>query len=168
VVGDALELAVAAFAYEHRLRRALARLKYGATPRLARPLARAATPAARSLVTATGTAVLVPVPVHADRMRDRGYNQAALLARSLGQFLRLPTCELLTRQRPTEKQHRLNRVARLRNLEGAFATKAGQIPPSVLLVDDILTTSATLEACARVLQDAGCHQVFGFAVAREL
>lgn len=170
VVGDELELAIAAFAYEDRLRRGLARLKYGATPRLAAPLAQAAAPHARRLVATIGpVVVLVPVPVHADRLRHRGYNQAALLASALSRRLQLPTADLLVRQRPTEKQHRLNRAARLRNLEGAFAVASGQEPPkAVLLVDDILTTSATLEACARVLRAAGCERVAGFAVAREL
>lgn len=169
VVGDELELAIAAFAYEDRLRRALARLKYGATPRLAAPLADAATQHARRLLRTIGPAVLVPVPVHADRLRDRGYNQAALLATELSRRLEQPIAELLLRQRPTEKQHRLGRAARLRNLEGAFAVaSAKRAPKTVLLVDDILTTSATLEACARVLRAAGCDRVAGFAIAREL
>lgn len=169
VVGDELELAIAAFAYEDRLRRALARLKYGATPRLAEPLAAAAARHARRLVATIGPVVLVPVPVHVDRLRDRGYNQAALLAGALSRRLQLPVADLLIRQRPTEKQHRLGRAGRLRNLEGAFALAPGQqLLPTVLLVDDILTTSATLEACARVMRAAGCERVGGFAIAREL
>jgi ComF family protein len=169
VVGDELELAIAAFAYEDRLRRALARLKSGATPRLAAPLADAATRHARPLLRTIGPAMLVPVPVHAGRLRDRGYNQAALLASELSRRLEQPIAELLLRQRPTEKQHRLGRAARLRNLEGAFAVaSAKEAPKTVLLVDDILTTSATLEACARVLRAAGCDRVVGFAIAREL
>ena len=169
VVGDDLELAVAAFAYEDRLRKALARLKYGAMPRMAQPLAIAAAAPCRALGELIGQAALVPIPVHAERLRDRGYNQAALLAGALGRVTGLPVAELLVRQRPTEKQHRLNRAARLRNLEGAFAIAPGQkAPEAVLLVDDILTTSATLEACARVLRAAGCTRVAGFAIAREL
>jgi ComF family protein len=169
VVGDALEVAIAAYAYEDRLRRALARLKYGATPRVAAPLAEAAARHAKRLLGAIGPATLVPVPVHPDRLKDRGYNQAALLAAELSTRIGQPAAELLVRQRPTEKQHRLNRMARLRNLEGAFAMAlARKPPPTVLLVDDILTTSATLEACARVLRAAGCERVGGFAIAREL
>lgn len=169
VVGDELEVAVAAFAYEDRLRRGLARLKYGATPRLAAPLADAAALHGRGLIAVIGPATLVPVPVHADRLRERGYNQASLLATALARRLGVQTADLLVRQRPTEKQHRLNRAARLRNLEGAFALAPGRIPPrNVLLVDDILTTSATLEACAKVLRAAGCERVAGFAIGREL
>lgn len=170
VVGETLDLAVAALAYEGNVRRALARLKYGAMPRLAGPLADAAASTLSQLLVDLAGAVLVPVPVHADRLRDRGYNQADLLARELGRRTRLPVLELLERRRPTEKQHRLNRAARLRNLVGAFAVSGGRPAPpgEVILVDDILTTSATLEACAAVLREAGVGRVAGFAIAREL
>ena len=73
------------------------------------------------------------------------------------------------RQRATSQQHRLDRAARLRNLRDAFAVLADARPPPVaILVDDILTTSATLEACAAVLRAAGTTRVLGFAVAREV
>ena len=167
VIGEALAIAVAAFAFEGPVRRALAALKYTGVSRLAPILADAAAPRLRELVSAIGPAVLVPVPVHAVRLRERGYNQAALLARALGSITRLPVAEVLSRSRPTTKQHRLNRAARLQNLRGAF-TAVGEPPPIVVLVDDILTTSATLEACATVLRDAGSQDVAGFAVAREV
>jgi ComF family protein len=169
VVGESLELARAAFVYDGPMRRTLSRLKYGGAARLARPLAESAAPALQGLIALAGPATLVPVPVHADRLRQRGYNQAALLAAELARILRLPLAEVLVRRRPTTQQHRLDRVARLRNLRGAFALAPGaRPPPTVVLVDDILTTSATLEACAGVLRDAGADRVMGFAVAREI
>lgn len=169
VIGEALELAVGAFAYEAELRRALARLKYGRVPRLADPLATAAAPAMRAVLHGFGDATLVPVPVHPERLRDRGYNQAALLARALGRRCGRPVADVLERRRPTEKQHRLNRAARLRNLAGAFAVREhAEAPRHALLVDDILTTSATLEACGAVLVAAGAERVRGFTIAREL
>lgn len=169
VVGEALELACAAFAHDGRLRRALQRLKYGGSGRVAAPLARAAAPVLEALVEVCGLLPLVPVPVHPARLRQRGYNQAALLARALGTEVGLPVLEILERRRATARQHGLGKGARLHNLRGAFALRDGaRIPPHVILVDDILTTSATLEACAQVLRDAGAAAVYGFAIAREV
>jgi ComF family protein len=167
VVGEVLELGLAAFAYEGPMRRALAALKYTGVARLAPILAAAAAPRLASLLAVSGPATLVPIPVHRDRRRERGYNQAALLARELGRLVRVPAVEHLRRIRPTTKQHRLNRAARLHNLRGAFAA-TGTPPPVVILVDDIITTTATLEACASVLRDAGCESVYGLAIAREV
>lgn len=169
VVGDELQVAVAAFAYEGALRRMLSRLKYGGASRLARPLAAAAAPLLAAFVSQHPDAALIPVPVHGDRLRRRGYNQAALLARHLATELHRPMVDVLFRARPTSQQHRLNRAERLRNLRDAFALRAGaRAPPVAILVDDILTTSATLEACAGVLRTAGAERVVGVAVAREL
>ena len=169
VVGDALELGRAAFAYGGTLRRALASLKYGSAARVARPLAAQAAPGLVALMELIPVAALVPVPVHADRLRQRGYNQAALLAQELTRGQRLDVADVLERRRPTTQMHRLDRAARLRNLREAFGVRAGRGPPAVaILVDDILTTSATMEACAGALRDAGTERVLGFAIAREL
>ena len=83
--------------------------------------------------------------------------------------MHLPALDALDRVRPTTKQHRLDRLARLRNLRDAFALRPGVRAPSVcVLVDDIITTTATLEACGSVLREAGCEAVYGFAIAREV
>ncbi len=74
---------------------------------------------------------------------------------------------VLERALPTTKQHRLNRSARLANLRGAFRA-SGAVPLTAILVDDIITTTATLEACASVLRQAGCSAVYGFSLAREV
>jgi ComF family protein len=169
LVGEALTLAMAAFAYEGTMRRVLQRLKYGGSARLAEPLAAAAAPALATLTALTGPAPLVPIPLHPGRQRQRGYNQAALLARALHAQTGTGTTDLLVRRRPTTKQHHLDRAARLRNLRDAFApAPEARPPPAVILVDDILTTGATLDACASVLLEAGCRRVYGFAVAREV
>ncbi|MGI8829250.1 MAG: ComF family protein [Candidatus Limnocylindria bacterium] len=103
----------------------------------------------------------------AERLAARGYNQAELIGRGLLRRFGLPLSAVLVRTRPMTKLHRLKRVARLNNLRGAFAV-ATRPPPAVILVDDIITTTATLEACASVLRDAGCETVYSFAVAREV
>ncbi|MEP7040591.1 MAG: ComF family protein [Chloroflexota bacterium] len=169
LVGDALELAVAAFVHGGMLRRALQRLKYGGSGRIAEPLGMAAAPALTALTSVCGPLPLVPVPVHDARRRQRGYNQAALLASALGREADLPVLDILERRRPTARQHGLGKAARLHNLRGAFALREGaRPPPEVILVDDILTTSATLESCAQVLRDKGAASVYGFAIAREV
>ena len=169
VIGDALLVGMAAFAHGGPLRRALAALKYSGASRLAPSLASAAAPALARLLEVSGPATLVPVPVHRERLRVRGYNQAALIARELAAAMRQPIADALERTRPTTKQHRLDRAARLANLRGAFGVKAGaSVPARAIVVDDIITTTATLEACASVLVEAGAEEVYGFAVAREV
>jgi ComF family protein len=169
VVGEALILASAAFEHSGSIRRALQRLKYGGAGRLTAPLAHAAIPSLHELLAITGRGTLVPVPVHPARLRQRGYNQAALLAGVLGREANLPVADILVRRRATTRQHGLNRAARLHNLRGAFDVRGGmRAPATAIVVDDILTTSATLEACALALRSAGAAQVFGFAIAREV
>ena len=88
----------------------------------------------------------------------------------MGSAVGLPVIDLLERVRPTTKQHRLDRAARLANLRAAFSVRAAatSMPAAVIVVDDIVTTTATLEACASVLRAAGVREVYGFAVAREI
>jgi ComF family protein len=168
VVGDDLEVAISAFSYDGVLRRALSKLKYGGAARLAGPMAEAAAPHLAAVVGAMPHPCLVPVPVHADRFKQRGYNQAALIAAHLARIYAMPVAAPLERLRPTEQQHRLNRAQRLRNLRQAFAMSPGsRAPAQVVLVDDILTTSATLEACAAAIRLGGGTRVMGVTVARE-
>lgn len=167
VVGEALLLAIAACAYDGPLRKALAALKYTGVRRVAAPLADLALPALTRVRAIAGKAALVPVPIHAERRAARGYNQAELLAAELARRSGLPLADPLARTHATTKQHRLNRTARLANLRGAFVVR-GRVPRTVILVDDIVTTSATLEACAAVLREAGCEAVYGVSVAREV
>lgn len=174
VVGEALVLAAAAFAHRDEAQRILRRLKYGGGRRLAAPLAREAMPAFRRLLAITGPVPLVPVPLHRTRQRDRGYNQAELIARELGRQARLPVWPAIRRRRRTTRQHGLDRATRLRNLRDAMTFEppppsvGAAYPATVIVVDDILTTGATFEASAVVLQIAGVCEVYGFAIAREV
>ncbi|MCV0402083.1 MAG: ComF family protein [Chloroflexi bacterium] len=169
VVGETLLLALAAFRYAGSARRSLAALKYAGAGRLAPMLADAALPALEALVDASGLASMVPVPIHPERRRTRGYNQAELLADGLANRVGMDVRDVLRRVVPTTRQHRLNRAARLRNLRAAIAVAPGAAMPKVaILVDDIITTAATLEACASALMASGCERVYGFAIAREV
>jgi ComF family protein len=169
VIGGQLAVAIAAFGYAGRLRRLMHRLKYTGISRVAEPLAVCAAPVLHRLLSVSGPATLVPVPVSEARRRRRGYNQAALIARALARRSGAALAEPLARSRETQAQHRLDRAARARNLRGAFTVDARRaVPNEVILIDDILTTGATLDACAEVLLAAGARTVYGFAIAREV
>ena len=115
--------------------------------------------------------VVVPVPLHQQRERERGYNQADLIARPLARRLKIPHgAVLLMRTRPRPDKHLLSLEERWESVRGAFATRAGSVVDNlrVLLVDDVMTTGATLDACARVLRQAGAKSVIALTVARAL
>jgi ComF family protein len=112
--------------------------------------------------------MLVPVPMHPERLRARGYNQAALLARALGRLWRRPVAyRWLRRQRLQVRQVGLGKAERAENVRGAFAaTRVGLEGCRVLLVDDVVTTGSTLRNCATTLSDAGALVVGAVALAR--
>jgi ComF family protein len=148
-------------------RRALHALKYDGERRLA-PLLGAAVARRWSRAGVAGDA-LVPVPASPDRVRERGYDQAALIAAGAGRRLRLPVLQALERTRATTAQFDLDRAARASNLGGAFRVVEGAPLRGrwIVLVDDVVTTGATLAACAVAVLDAGASAVSGVAVARE-
>jgi ComF family protein len=113
--------------------------------------------------------LLVPVPLHPDRQRERGYNQAELIARPLAKLLELRfRPHLLERTRPRPDRLRLSFRQRWSTVRGAFVARPGSKVDnlSVLLVDDVMTTGATLDACARALRKAGAARVDALTVAR--
>jgi len=111
---------------------------------------------------------LVPVPLHPDRERERGYNQARLLAEVLGEQIGLPViCDAVRRVRATQPQVHLDAQARQANVVDAFAGGSALLQDRrPVLVDDVCTTSATLSACARVLWQAGATEVWAYTLAR--
>ena len=146
-------------------------LKYKGERRLAEPFGIAV--ARRWARVGSGAEVVVPVPVHADRERQRGYDQAALIAIVAARELGLPVVRALERRRATIAQFELGRDRRATNVAGAFGLRNGGsvgvavVGRWVLLVDDVVTTGATLAACATALRDAGAVAVSAIAVARE-
>lgn len=116
--------------------------------------------------------VLVPVPLHPRREWHRGYNQAALIAQQLGALWNVPVLNtLLRRLRHTQPQAQLSRAARMKNMHNMFALtdddKSTSVPSTVVLVDDVMTTGATMNDAARALKDAGVSTVYGLVVVRE-
>jgi ComF family protein len=156
------------------VRSALHELKYGGEQRIAIPLGRAI--ARRWQRVSAGGDVIVPVPVHAERRRRRGYDQAELIARVAASELGLPCAPVLERARATIAQFDLDRPARAVNVTGAFRLLArpGDRAPArplggrwIVLVDDVVTTGASLAACAEPLIEAGAIGVSAITVARE-
>jgi ComF family protein len=112
--------------------------------------------------------VIVPVPLHTRRLRERGYNQAALLSTELGKRVGLPVLEnALIRIRDTSPQVDLSAEERKQNVRGAFHCPDDQLTDrSVLLVDDVYTTGATLESCSLALKRQGVRTVWALTLAR--
>jgi len=114
---------------------------------------------------------LVPVPLHQKRLRERGYNQSHLLARELGKFITLPVVDdCLIRQRHAPPQARTSSVdERQSNVVNAFACRNRELQDKqVLLIDDVATSGATLNACASTLKAAGASSVWGLVLAMEV
>jgi ComF family protein len=150
------------------VRSALHAIKYGGEQRLAEPLG--ATIARRWTRIGVGADIVTHVPVHAARARTRGYDQAQLIARAAARHLGLPYATLVTRERATTAQFDLDRGDRAANVAGAFVARPGTPAFTgrwVLLIDDVVTTGATLAACAEALERAGALGTSAITVARE-
>lgn len=151
-------LAVAAcFPYEKGFRRTLHRLKFQEERALARPLGTLMAEAASSL--GEDFDGVTWVPMSPQKLRRRGYNQSELLAKAVAKELGLPAWNLLEQVRETDTQHSLTRAQRADNVRGAYRAKSATLGKRVLLVDDIVTTGATLRACAQGLYGAGAQKV---------
>ena len=157
------------FRFDGVMRQAIHQLKYRNLRTLAAPLARLLND---YLITSPVPGeVLVPVPLHRKRLRERGYNQSSLLARELGKLTSLPVVDgCLIRQRHAPPQTRTSTVdERQSNVADAFACGDQRLrDKQVLLIDDVSTSGATLDACAAALKAAGATSVWGLVLAREI
>lgn len=128
---------------------------------------------ARAWMTAMGSqppsqpACLIPVPLHAARLRERGFNQSELLARHLGRAYGIPVRGLVRRVRNTPHQVGMSKAARRENLRTAFRLR-GNPPAHVAIVDDVLTTGSTLREIAQVLRSAGVERIDAWILARAI
>ncbi len=156
---------IALFRYEFPVDRIIHALKYGHQLPLAAWLgARLA-----ELANAADHDLVLPLPLHPERLHERGFNQSGEIARSLARALDLPLdVDSLTRTRPTPPQAALPLKERSRNVRGAFACAADLSGKRVLLVDDVMTSGATLRECARVIKLHGASGIAVAVVARAL
>jgi len=148
---------------------AVRRFKYEERPDLARPLGHLLRRALREAPAFGGADLVVPVPLHPRKLVERGYNQAALLARFAASELHVPlAASALTRVRATAQQARLGKDDRQTNVVGAFTAKNPRLVrgKTILLVDDVATTGATLAACQEALLGAGAVDVVCVCLAR--
>jgi len=164
------DAAFAPFIYGHPLDLLVGKLKFVRSLAAGRVLAELWLDAIAEAVPAR-PGLLVPVPLHASRLRERGYNQALELAKPLARALRIPLAEgVLSRTKPTAAQTILYAKARRKNLRGAFVVnellRAKVEATHIALIDDVMTTGATLRECARVFKRAGVSRVDVWALAR--
>lgn len=150
------------------MRQAVHHLKYRNLKLMARPLGRMLASYLES--EALPGQVVVPVPMHPRRLRERGYNQSELLARELARESGLTVSGILHRSRAAPPQARASSAqARRQNVAGAFTCHGYDVAGRhVILVDDVCTTGATLDSCATALKQVGAASVWGLTVAREI
>jgi ComF family protein len=155
--------------YDEALREAVLLLKYQELTRLGDWFAERLADVVARAPGEWNADVVVPIPLHADRRRERGYNQAELIARPLAERLGIPfNSRTLVRTKPRPPQLVLSRTEHWKSVRGAYAIRPSVKVDNlrVLLVDDVLTTGATLDAGARVLKKAGAATVLGLTVGR--
>ena len=158
-------VARSAVEYGGQVALAIGQIKYGGRSYLCRPLATLLRPLLPELLPLE---MVIPVPLHPRRLRQRGYNQAAVLARELVRQKKLDVCHgALERHLDTGSQASLGRTLRLQNLRGAFTAHKERVSGArVLLVDDVMTTGATAAACTEALLEAGTREVKVLTLAR--
>ena len=157
------------FRFDGVIRQAIHQLKYRNLRALAQPLAKLLKD--YLITNATPGEVLVPVPLHQKRLKERGYNQSQLLARELSKLVNLPVVDdCLIRQRYALPQARTSSVEERRsNVANAFICRNHRLQDKqVLLIDDVATSGATLNACASALKTAGATSVWGLVLATEI
>jgi len=156
------------FRFEGVIRQAIHQFKYNNLRYIAKPLAELLNN--YLIVNPIPGEVLVPVPLHSRRLRERGYNQSQLLARELGKLTGLPVmADCITRQRQAAPQTRATSVSQRRsNVANAFTCRVALRDKKVILIDDVATSGATLDACAAVLKSAGAASVWRLTIAREI
>lgn len=157
------------FLYEGAIRDLIHSFKYNHRTHLRHPLALLALEGICDFLPDATPHLIVPVPLHRSRLRQRGFNQAVLLGRTISHKLSLPMLpDILVRSRSTEPQIELSAAERRLNVKGAFTVNRPDYVAGrrILLLDDVMTTGSTMDECAKVLKKAGAATVFAATIAR--
>lgn len=155
--------------YDGPLRNAIAHFKYQGITALAKPLSMIMINTLSSFIKKASVDLILPIPLHIKRLRQRGFNQALLLANELGKKFELPTGRsVLKKVKETLPQVGLSRAERRKNVRGSFRVISPEDmkDKSILLVDDVFTTGTTVNECSKVLIKAGAKDVFVVTLAR--
>ncbi len=149
--------------FEGTLKEALHHLKYRPLRRLAKPLIRFMD----NLIIPEGVDMVVPVPLHKKRLIERGFNQSALLAKAFADNRGLPFDPLVLRRKVhNPPQSQLKRAERIKNVHNIFDATGNVEDKTIVLFDDVITTGATVNECAKALKSRGSAQVYVVALAR--
>ena len=165
------DASVAAFHYQYPFDKLVQSLKFGADLKLVQFFTSALAQAVLAFRPQTQACpqIVVALPLANQRLSERGFNQAALLAAGVAKHLNLPVAHgAMLRIRETPPQSGLNREARIKNIRGAFACDTSLVGKSVAIVDDVMTTGATLSEAARILKSAGAERVEAWVLARAI
>jgi ComF family protein len=163
------DIARAPFLYEGAIRDLIHSYKYSQKTHLRNPLALLTLKGVGKFLAEQHLDLIVPVPLHRSRLRQRGFNQAVLLGRTLSRHLSLPLgTDVLARTRPTAPQIDLSATERRMNVKGAFTVnRPGLVAGKrILLLDDVMTTGSTMDECAKELKKAGAAAVIAATIAR--
>lgn len=154
------------FLYDETMRETMAYLKYKGRKEYGRALGELLADAVPDLIHRWNPDVIVPVPVHPDRLRERGYNQAEEIAKPLAARYCLPVRnDLVVRQGKTVAMKKLSREERMENMRRAFSVSAEEkVPKKILIIDDIYTTGATVDAMSQLLLERGAVHVWFLTV----
>lgn len=159
----------APYLYEQKLMDAIHLIKYSGKSFIIKSLGPLLGEFAKTGINITEDMIIMPVPLHRKKIKQRGFNQSALLAKSISPILGIePDFFTLTRTRYTESQAGLSIEERRKNVKGAFEVRGNSNVKgkSIILVDDVATTGNTINECARILKKAKCERVLGLTLAR--
>lgn len=178
VCGDCLQIAqrdrvqnVSAVTYTRKTKEVLARFKYLGDEGYAKFIGAIMCDAVEKHYSQIPFSLITSVPLHQNRIKERGFNQSQLLAEQIGKSLGLPASSILERTKVAPPQASLSRKDRIQSLHGSFRIKmnGSQLdftPQTILLVDDVYTTGTTIRACAKILRQAGAQTVYAITFAR--
>lgn len=158
--------AAAVYEYSRAVKNSIYRFKYYNKREYASSYAAEMVRSCGGMINVWSPDVIMPVPIHSSRLKERGYNQAGLIAAELGRLMGIPVDETsLKRVVRTTPMKELNNLQRIKNLQNAFQVdRKDVIYKKVLIVDDIYTTGATFDACAAVLKESGTQEVYGVSL----